>query len=39
LAEIRRIVRRSFSLDLFEPQDTRAWEHAYMRFQDLLRKG
>ena len=36
ISELRGIVRRSFTLDLFEPQDVREWDQAYARFQDLL---
>jgi rhamnulokinase len=36
LDEIRRIVRRSFSLEFFEPRDTGDWEKAYTRYQALL---
>jgi sugar (pentulose or hexulose) kinase len=36
LAEIRQIIRRSFTLETYHPQDTRDWDAAYARFQDLL---
>ncbi len=39
ISELRGIVRRSFTLDLFEPQDVREWDQAYARFQDLLEGG
>jgi len=39
IAELRGIVRRSFTLDLFEPRDVREWDQAYARFQDLLEGG
>jgi rhamnulokinase len=39
ISEIREIVRRSFTLEHFEPRDVRKWDQAYARFQDLLAKG
>jgi len=35
LAEIREIVRQSFALASYEPQETAAWDSAYSRFRDL----
>ncbi len=36
LADLRRIVRRSFRPTVFEPQDTGEWHNALARFIDLL---
>ncbi len=36
LAEARAIVRRSFDLETYEPQDQDAWQAAYGRFLELL---
>lgn len=36
LAEGRAVIRRSFSTERFEPQDTAAWDAAYARFIGLL---
>ena len=36
LAEGREVVRRSFSIEGFEPHDTAAWDEAYARFVTLL---
>ena len=36
LAEVRKIVRRSFPLRRYEPQQTAAWEAAYERFRSLV---
>ncbi len=36
LAEIRQIIRRSFTLEVYAPQDIQAWNAAYARFQDVL---
>lgn len=38
LAEIRQIIRRSFTMETYEPQESGKWDAAYVRFQDLLRK-
>jgi rhamnulokinase len=35
LAEGRALVRRSFELATFEPQDTAAWDEAYQRYLKL----
>jgi rhamnulokinase len=35
LAEGRAVIRRSFSTERFEPQDTAAWDEAYARFRKL----
>jgi rhamnulokinase len=37
LAAARELVRRSFELETFEPQDTAVWEDAVARFEPLLR--
>ena len=37
LAEVRRVVRNSFEVQRFEPQDGAAWEAAYGRFRALGR--
>ena len=36
LAEMRSIVRASYSLKTYEPQDQAAWNEAYTQFRDLL---
>jgi rhamnulokinase len=36
LAEGRDIVRRSFSVETFQPQDAEAWTEAYRSFLKLL---
>ncbi len=36
LAEIRHIIRRSFTLKTYHPQDSQSWYAMYERFQDLL---
>ena len=36
LAEGRALVRRSVEPKVFEPQNTRAWDDAYARFQKTL---
>ena len=38
LGAIRSIVRRSFSLESFEPRNTKDWESAYLRYKALLGK-
>lgn len=38
LADIRQVVRNSSTLQVFEPQQTAAWEAAYKRFEKLPRK-
>jgi rhamnulokinase len=35
LAEIRRVVRHSFSIITHQPHDTSVWDVAYNRFKDL----
>ena len=35
LAELRDIVRRSVELERYEPQETKQWEAAYERFQNI----
>jgi sugar (pentulose or hexulose) kinase len=35
VAEGREVVRRSFELKTFEPQDTSAWEAAYDRYRQI----
>ena len=39
LADIREVVRNSFSLRTYEPRDTDAWEEAYARFRRLCAEG
>ncbi len=39
LSDIRRIVRRSFRLTAYEPQDTGDWNNAFDRFSYLLTGG
>lgn len=34
--QARDIIRESFPLDEYKPQDTQAWEDAYLRFLDVL---
>ncbi len=36
LQEIRNIVRSSFSLETFQPQDTEQWDNEYKKFLNLL---
>jgi rhamnulokinase len=36
LAEVRSVVRRSFPIERFEPQDTSAWAEAYGKFQSMI---
>lgn len=36
LDEIRRVIRRSFDLEAYEPQETGAWEDAYGRFLEIV---
>jgi sugar (pentulose or hexulose) kinase len=36
LAEGRALMRRSFATDIFEPENTGAWDEAYARFQKIL---
>lgn len=36
IAEAREVIRRSFQLDEYEPQNTVAWDEAYSRFERLL---
>ncbi|MGD9719996.1 MAG: rhamnulokinase family protein [Pirellulales bacterium] len=37
IAEAREVVRRSFTLDRYEPRDTAGWEEAFDRFSKLVR--
>jgi len=39
LEELRGVVRRSFSLDLYEPQHTSDWDEAYERFIKLKKSS
>jgi rhamnulokinase len=32
IAEAREVLRRSFSVEVYEPQNTAAWDEAYERF-------
>lgn len=36
LSDGRAVVRRSFETRMFQPQDTRAWDDAFARFQKIL---
>jgi rhamnulokinase len=36
IAQAREIVRRSFAVEQYEPQNTSAWAHAYQRFLNIL---
>jgi len=36
LAEGRALVRRSFETKIFEPENTGAWNNAFVRFQKIL---
>jgi hypothetical protein len=36
LAEMREIVRRSVTLERYEPREHAAWDEAYGRFRELL---
>lgn len=36
LSEGRAVVRRSFETRIFQPEDTRAWDDAFARFQKIL---
>jgi rhamnulokinase len=36
IAEARRIIRQSFDVDEYQPQDTAAWDDAYERFLKLV---
>jgi rhamnulokinase len=38
IAEAREVIRRSFPVDRYEPQNTAAWEDAYGRFLNLLNR-
>lgn len=38
VAEGREVIRRSFDLQVFEPQDTEAWEAAYARYLELRKE-
>jgi rhamnulokinase len=38
LAEARALVRRSFSVEAYEPRDTAAWDEAYRRYAALRRR-
>jgi len=37
IAEAREVIRRSFEVDEYEPQNTAAWDEAYGRFLDILK--
>ncbi|MCS7305787.1 MAG: rhamnulokinase [Thermoguttaceae bacterium] len=36
IAEAREIIRRSFPMDEYEPQNTAAWDEAFSRFEKLI---
>ena len=36
IAEAREVIRRSFDVEEYEPQNTKAWDDAYPRFLNLL---
>jgi len=36
IAEAREVIRRSFEVDQYEPQDTAAWDEAYERFLAVI---
>jgi rhamnulokinase len=35
LAEMRGVIRRSFEIDRFEPEQPKEWEAAYQKFKNL----
>ncbi len=37
--ELREVVRRSFPLDEYQPEDVEKWEDAYGRFKEIVKKG
>ena len=37
-AEARQVVRAAFPLKTYEPRDTAAWDQAYRRFEQVLKK-
>jgi rhamnulokinase len=39
IGEMREIVRRSFSVDTYEPRDGAAWDGAYERFRNMMDKA
>ena len=36
IAEAREVIRRSFPVDEYEPQNTAAWDEAYGRFLQVV---
>ncbi len=36
IAEAREVVRRSFDVEQYEPQNTSAWDEAYERFLKVV---
>ena len=36
IAEAREVIRRSFEVDQYEPQDVAAWDDAYDRFEKVV---
>lgn len=38
MEQIRQVVRRSFGEKIYEPKNPEAWEEAYGRYQDLIKK-
>jgi rhamnulokinase len=39
IAEAREVVRASFEVDEYEPRETAAWDDAYARFLDVLKRS
>jgi len=37
-ADMRRVIRNSFSLEAYEPEEEKEWSGAYARFSELLRR-
>jgi rhamnulokinase len=38
ITEARDVIRRSFSVDEYSPRNTDAWDHAYSRYLELVRR-
>jgi rhamnulokinase len=39
LSDLRRVVRRSFPVTIYQPRDVATWEGAYQEFEDLTLKS
>ena len=37
VAQAREVIRRSFSVEEYQPQDTAAWDEAFVKFEALCR--